>query len=735
MVISSALFGFGLSALFYYILKQRSPDRSDYKKILTISTLMLPLAVILSLVIITNIPLTVSIYIFLPAFFIASAIPFFFGGLTIVAAISHFGKAANIIYFSDLAGAGTGTLLSILLISFLSGENALLALAILASLAAISHSLLQDQTRVKILTVFILVFSISTVSLNFATDSLVIDSGYRKFLFSNERFMNDKEIIYTKWNVFSRIDVVSEPTGPTIEPIVPFTPFWGLSDTYSGSIPKHQGLFIDADAYTPILKWNGDLNDPEIRSVLYDLPNFAHTNYTGNHQSLILGSGGGKDVLAALLAGSNRVVAVEINPLIVDYMRGISDYNGGIYDHPNVEAVVNDARNFVLTTDSTFDFVQLAFIASWTAVTSGGYSLSEGFIYTEEAFGDYYTALSPDGILSITYWAHSAVKLALTSYKALQSLGIEDIDSKFFMVTNDQISTVLLKKGSFSSQEADSLKQKANDLQFRVIYDPSNDTFNEVLSQPPYLNLPKATVRDDSPFFFRDLRLVNLPLIGSVQLPIAILFVLLIEGLIITLVSLVLPMSLFMRWKSGILLKNWKLLTFFSCLGVGFILFEIVLLPKFTLYLGSPLYSLSLIVFSLLLASGIGSYFSPKFEKKMTLVAFSLCIIMVLYAFLLGGFFSLTASFSLLQRAIATIALVMMPGFLMGMFLPTGIRLVNSREPQITPWMWTINSVTSVLGTVIAQFGALLVGLTFDILLAALIYIVAIVLLRSALRE
>jgi len=735
MVISSALFGFGLSALFYFILKQRFSNRFDYPKILTISTLTLPIAIILSFIAIINIPLTVSVAVFLSAYFVASITPFFFGGLTIVAAISHFGKVANRIYFSDLLGAGIGCLLSIFLISTLTGENAILALATLASFAAISHSLLEGR-RVKALAVIILALSISAVVINSTSDALVIRSGYRKFLFSSQ----DKPIIYTKWNVFSRIDVVSNPSvdGGPVPPnatTITTTPFWGLSRNYTGPIPEWQGLFIDADAYTPIIKWNGSLSDPVLKPLPYDITSFAFQSLGEGYSALILGSGGGKDVLTALLSGSKRVVAVEINPLIVDYVRDTSDYNGGIYNRPDVEVVVKDARNYVASTDEEFDLVQLSFVASWTAIASGGYSLSEGFIYTEEAFRDYYARLSPGGILSVTYWAYGAPKMALTSYAALRSMGVDNADSQYFMVTNWVVTTVLLKKGSFSSQEADQLRQKANDLEFQVIYDPSKDSLEEAFSRPPFVNLPQNTVRDDSPYFFRDLRTVTLPLIGQLQLPFAILLVLLIEASILTFVCLVLPQGLFLRGSRRRLLKNWKFVAYFCCLGVGYIVFEVAMLPKFTLYLGSPLYSLSLILFSLLLASGIGSYFSPRFEKKMIWVALSLCIVMIIYALFLGGFFTLTAGFTLLQRAIATTALVMIPGFFMGMFLPTGIRLVDSSDPQITPWMWNLNSVTSVLGSIIAPSVALLAGLTFDILLAAVIYVIAIVLLTTAFRE
>jgi spermidine synthase len=747
MVISSGLFGFGLSALVYYIIKQRRQGGIDDNQIITFSSLLLPLTIILSFMAVINTPLNYGRTIFLLSYFVASAIPFFFGGLTIVTAISHFGKSINRVYFADLIGAGLGTLLSLILISYLSGENAILALAIIASFAGISHTFIQDSMKVKALAGIILVISISAVVINSDSGALTIQSGFGKFLFSDALAETNKPIIYTGWNVFSRIDVISDrpvvngeiqddPVGTSIVS----TPFWGISRVYEGEIPDNQGLFIDADAYTPIIKWSGGLDDPVLDPLLYDITGFAHHVFKDDYRSLVLGSGGGKDVLTALSAGSSNVVAVEINPLIVDYVRDNSDYNGGLYDRSDVEVVVGDARNYVINTREEFDFIQLSYVASWTAIAAGGYSLSEGFIYTEEAFQDYYNRLAPGGILSVTYWSYGAPKMALTSYFALQDLGLESVDAQYFMVTNNystpDATTVLLKKGPFTQEEVDNLRQTSDDLEFNIVYDPMRDTFEEALSRPPFMNLPKQTVRDDSPYFFRDLSIVDLPFGISLQLPLAVLFVLLIEASVLTFVSLILPQFILSRKNSGgKLLKNWKFLTYFSCLGIGFIMFEIALLPKFTLYLGSPLYSLSLILFSLLLASGFGSYFSPHFKDKMVQVTMILIGIMVVYAFSLGEVFNLTAGLDIFQRGITTVALVMIPGFFMGMFLPTGIKLVSFRAPEITPWMWNLNSVTSVLGSIIAPTVALLAGLTVDIISAALIYLLAIGLLRSIIRE
>lgn len=136
-------------------------------------------------------------------------------------------------------------------------------------------------------------------------------------------------------------------------------------------------------------------------------------------------------------------------------------------------------------------------------------------------------------------------------------------------------------------------------------------------------------------------------------------------------------------------------------------LIEIAMIQRFLLFLGHPTFAVSIILFSLLAGSGIGS-FSSQFWKKNLLE--KIMITGLLTGFVIGFYvFSLNEIFDALLyqtkfvRTLASFALVFPAGFLMGMFFPSGIRILNQYHPHSIPWMWAINGLMSVFGSVVAM--------------------------------
>src|SRR5690606_31730392 len=121
-------------------------------------------------------------------------------------------------------------------------------------------------------------------------------------------------------------------------------------------------------------------------------------------ETLVIGPGGGSDVLVALASGSRRVTAVELNPLMIEFARDYGERAGNLYDRPDVEVVQAEGRSFTSRTDRAFDVIFLGFVDSWASVASGGLSLSENYLYTTEAFAGYHDRLTPEGVLAILRW-------------------------------------------------------------------------------------------------------------------------------------------------------------------------------------------------------------------------------------------------------------------------------------------------------------------------------------------
>ena len=214
---------------------------------------------------------------------------------------------------------------------------------------------------------------------NERTGLFKIKSAPTKGLYQHMAEHPGTRVALTGWNAYSRIDAVT-----------------GFPDPYLAR------LYIDSDAWTSVLRWDGRLESMARARDWYRALPFKLA--PPRPQTLVIGPGGGSDVLVALAAGSEKVTAVEMNPLMLRFVRHFGAEAGNLYDHPQVEAILSEGRTFVRRTDRRFDVILLGFVDSWAAVASGGLSLSENHLYTVEAFQAYHDRLTPDGMLVILRW-------------------------------------------------------------------------------------------------------------------------------------------------------------------------------------------------------------------------------------------------------------------------------------------------------------------------------------------
>ena len=184
---------------------------------------------------------------------------------------------------------------------------------------------------------------------------------------------------FDAWNSFSQV---------TVLPVSHFSG-WGRSPAYHGAPAQQKSLYIDLGAMTTLTRFDGSFDSVEY--ALYDLSAFVFRARPSPDEVCIIGAGGGKDVLAALAAGSHRVTAVEINSLIVDgVMRGkFREFTGGLYSRPDVEVHVEDGRSFVRRTSRRFDVLQLSMVDTSAATAAGAFALTENSLYTTDAFADF----------------------------------------------------------------------------------------------------------------------------------------------------------------------------------------------------------------------------------------------------------------------------------------------------------------------------------------------------------
>jgi len=344
------------------------------------------------------------------------------------------------------------------------------------------------------------------------------------------------------------------------------------------------------------------------------------------YTALVIGTGGGRDLLSALAFGATAVDGVEINPIIVnDVMRGrFREYSGGLYDRPDVRIAIEDGRSFVRRSPRRYDIIQASLVDTWAATSAGAYALSENSLYTVEAFEDYLSHLTDRGVLSVTRWVYDGLRLVSLAQEAGARHGW-DPKERLAIVQHDRMATFLLKASPFTAQETQMLSDAAARLGFVVLYMPgrqvptlgdSRDDYARLLLSPDRHAFYRAypfdvtPTTDDRPFFFHTTKLEHQ---FEVAFGKSMLFgnglsaLLTLLGISAALVALFVIGPLLLTSR-GTAASGGSLawLAYFGALGAGFMLIEVSVLQRFVLLLGHPVYSLTVTLFSLLLGTGPG---------------------------------------------------------------------------------------------------------------------------------
>ncbi|RLE13022.1 hypothetical protein DRJ04_05090 [Candidatus Aerophobetes bacterium] len=494
-------------------------------------------------------------------------------------------------------------------------------------------------------------------------------------------------------------------------------------------------IYIDGGAGTPMLRFDGNLR--KLDYLKKDIGFFPYL-WGETDEVLIIGPGGGIDVLFALIGGSNKVIGVEVNPGIVRVMHKFSKFNGGIYeDYDNVQIVVDEGRRFMRASNDKFDLLYLSLVYTQSAELKG-YSFTENYVFTREAFGEYLAHLKPNGRLVIIFHdIYDLTKGFITALKALQESGVKNIQeasSHIIVINGSRNDTIfrpllVVKKSPFTSQEIKKISKLALKLEFTPLFLPywKRGEFYAIISKGEeslqgfisYTSARVAPATDNSPFFYQFDKGVPLEL-KVLLYPISFLLLSMIFWIVI--------------WERKRIKENTRLGTFlavyFSVLGIGYMLIEVSLIEKSLLFLGYPSLLLSVVLFSLLLSSGLGSLLSERLigkeiSKKIVLVPLGISVIIIFYIPLLSFLFDHFLTMSILLRSLIVMGVVFPVGFLMGIPFPVGLQILRRYSPQHIPIAYAVNGVASVVGSIVVLVIALLFGFTQALLLSAGVYLIA----------
>lgn len=661
--------------------------------------------------------------------------PFALAGLSIVAVVHGFAAAVGRVYASDLIGAAAGCVLAVALIGWLGADGVIWAAA---TAAAASAALFASAQAGRVARPWVMLPALLAISLPLAPRLLAVAPGPGKGLtafLDTARFPHAR-LVHTDWNAIARIDVV-EDSG---------TVRWTANPNIGVPLPPQVQIVIDGDAATPMVAWSDD--PTALAFVDFMLPSAA-LQALRPARVLILGAGGGVDVLAALRHGAQRIDAVEINPAVADLVRErYAEWTGHLFARPQVRLHVAEGRAFVRRSADRYDLIQLSFVDTWAASAAGAYSLAEAYLYTVEAFTDYLTHLTDTGVLTVTRWRwyppRETLKVAAVAAEALRRIGVADPGRHIVVLALGRLGAVLVKRTPFTDSDRAALQQVAAARRFEFLYAPGIAGENEFVAllgaadpdawaEAYAYDVRPAT--DDRPFFFQfgrwpaDLagtgwRESMLALSGRM-----VLLATLLQALALSVVLLILPRL--WRRRAGPPLRAGGVVTYFAAIGLSFMLLEVSSMQRFTLFLGHPVYAIAWVLALLLLAGGAGSLLSRRLDpdgRRLRLVCAAIAVLAIAYVAVLPRVFAATLGQPLPMRLAVTAALLAPLGLLLGMPFPAAVASLRRCGAEgLIGWGWAANGCASVLGPLLAVLIAMDLGFAAVSCIAAAGYGVAMV--------
>jgi hypothetical protein len=758
-VISISLLGIAAGAIRCYMHFRLAASASDgapwelISRRLVLLSIFVALPIVLMSLLVATPTFSLTGVVVLALYFIVCALPFYTSGYVTAAIFRAGGRQASSLYAADLLGAALGCLLSIPLLDRLGGVGSLLMVSVLSAVTAVAAAWrTASWSRRTIALLYTLVFA---TGLGLQTSRTYVDVRSVKLSLREEMHA----ILDVKWNSYSRLALLDyfDPDRPSAFPFLA----WGLSDNYKGWLPRQYLITIDGASETPVTEVKGDVRAHEY--LAYDITGVPYHLRRGA-RTLIIGAGGGRDVLTALWFGSTDVTGVELNDDIVRWVREQhASFAGHLYSRPDVRVVVDDGRNFVRASRERFDVIQISMIDTFAATAAGAYTLSENNLYTTQAFDEYLDHLHPNGILAVNRFfldpPHQTLRVVTLAREALARRGVDQPARHVVAIKKDSPlgnnGLVLVKIEPFTAGEIETLRALCGSLGFELVALPGEgrqNVFTEYLTTSNVERFYEAyphDVRpptDDRPFFFNTFRISTFLKSFSARQhmdptrvynydAVFILFVLLALAASSLCLFIIVPL-----WSTAAARAEERMqprlpigpLAYFVSIGLGFILVEVVLIQRFHLYLGHPIYSLAVILFTVLASSGVGSAWTARLSDTRlvwhaTIACLAALLLIVLHEIVWPVFLERSLGLSRSTRIALTIAFLAPIGIAMGMPYPLGLRAVSAAAPVRVPWVWAVNSGASVLGSILAFALAMATGFRIVLLLGGVCYAAALV--------
>jgi hypothetical protein len=786
-IISIAMFGLTAGAVFVYLRRARFRPK-ELSVDLTVATLAFALttdlAILVQLTLVTGASPSLTAFVAWTQFALCLAVPFFFSGVVVSLALTRSPYPVGKVYGADLIGAAVGCIGVLAILNLTTGPSAVLWVGALIALAALAFAragppvvpgsvvpgsvvpgstvpgspVPRSTSPSSTSRLFRHRRSIVAGCLLLAIANTLTDHGVRPTNFKDQVETADKHA-YDRWNSFSRITVSQNETVPP--------GMFGASPHLPRSDVDQRSLLIDGGAGTAMYRFDGNLES--LGFLRYDVTNLAYA-IPNLKTGAVIGVGGGRDVLSQRLFGVRDVTGVEINPIIIDVLRGRLAGYTTIAALDGVRFEVDEARSWFARTPRSFDVIQMSLIDTWAATGAGAFTLTENGLYTVEAWQRFLGRLNPGGLFTVSRWyapgeVNETGRLVSLAVATLIENGAAEPRRHLFLATAGNVATLIVTKSPVSPAALAALKDAARANAFPVLLSPDTAAPSEMLESIVtarnraaldhatagyYLDLTPPT--DTRPFFFNQLRFATLldpgvfsrfthtgvfagNLIATLTLA-----MLVVISLALVAVTIIVPLRPTVREAGWALAAGGT--AYFALIGSGFMMIEIALLQRMSVFLGHPVYALSVVLFSLILWTGFGSLASERvpLDGPGKLAAWSLAS--AVYVFALPSWLPpLLTEFDgadLPLRAGLCVLALAPAGLLMGFGFPTGMRLAGAISTGPTPWFWGVNGAAGVLAASVAVVTSIAFGIDTTLRIGAACYFLvgapAMVLMSAGVR-
>ena len=686
----------------------------------------------------SNIPTVVSIA--LTSLFLA--VPFYLSGIVVAIALTRIPGPSGRVYAVDLLGAALGSLAVLALFELTSITSAALVLGGItaAGAACFHHFAATGHVRRQ------LALTASLLVLAGVND---LTGGPVGVIWAKGEYQDPEVIEYEYWTIHGQVIAKkSKPGRPH---------YWGRGRGTGDYRVERVDMRIDGAAGTNMTRWDG--RTESLQWVKHDVTALPYHLRKGGDNAVI-GVGGGRDVLTALWAGSRSVTGIEINEVFLDLLEGpLRDY-AHLADDPRVTLVHDEARSYLTRTDERFDILQMSLIDTWAATGAGAFTLSENGLYTLEAWETFLHTLKPGGLFSVSRWysqgrVSETSRLVALATAALLADGALNPREHMILATTLGVATLVISNQPFAATDLAALDRTAETFGFQVLLAPRRPAPEPLLARiadsrspadveaavadPQYDYTPPT---DERPYFFNTLKLsafvfqdLDEPQLGVVakgnRLATITLGILWIVTFALVAAVVIGPLA-----RSGLPHMSAASFTlalgYFALIGAGFMLVQIPLMQRFSVYLGHPTYSVAVILFSMILATGVGSFLSDWLDVEsnprwLRVIPPAIAVDLLFLTLAIQPIIDTTIQLGLVQRILVVVTAVSLAALPLGLCFPIGLRVVRRISDDATPWMWGVNGAAGVLASVSAVAISMWSGISTSLYLATGAYALLVV--------